>query len=283
MMYDSGLILEGGGMRGVFTAGVLDFFLEKNIDFSNCYGVSAGACHCCSYLSKQPGRAFRVNVDYLDNKNYASVYSLIKTGDFFGVKFVYDEIPKKLDKFDYETFSKYEGKFYCGATNCITGEAEYFQLKDLKKDMLKLVASSSLPLLSRFIRIGGIPYLDGGISDSVPIAKSEEDGNVKNVIVLTRNEGYRKEPNKLIGPMKMKYKKYPAIIEAMKNRHEMYNKEMEYIEQEEKEGRIFVIRPSKPITIGRLEKDREKLTALYNEGVKDAENCYEALMEYLEK
>lgn len=282
-MYNAALILEGGGMRGVFTAGVLDYFLDKEIEFSSCYAVSAGAGHCCSYLSKQRKRAFTVNVSYLKNKNYASLYSLLKTGDFFGAKFVYSEIPKKLNVFDYDTFNKYEGKFFAVATNCITGKAEYLQVKDCRKDMAKIVASSSLPMLSRRIMIKGTPYLDGGISDSVPLLKAQQDGNEKNVVVLTRNEGYRKEPSKMAEIIRRKYKDYPKLAEAMKNRHEMYNKEMDYIEEQERQGKIFVIRPSRPVTIGRLEKNRKKLELLYEEGYKDAEKCGKALMEYLNR
>jgi len=282
-MYNAGLILEGGGMRGAYTAGVLDFFLDNDIEFSRCYGVSAGAGHCCSYVSKQKKRAITVNVSYLENKEYASMHSLITTGDYFGAKFIYKKIPKVLNRFDHETFNSYKGKFYAVATNCITGEPEYLYVKDSRKDMAKVLASSSLPMLSRLIMIDGKPYLDGGVSDSVPLKQSEKDGNVKNIVVLTRNGGYRKKENKLIGIMKLKYKKYPKLIEAMKRRHIMYNDEMDYIEEQEKQGNIFVIRPTKAIEIDRLEKNKEKLLALYEEGYKDASACSEELMGYLNK
>ena len=282
-MYNSALIIEGGGMRGVFAAGVMDFFIDKGIEFSSCYAVSAGAGHCCSFLSKQRKRAFNVNVDYLKNKNYASLYSLIKTGDFFGVDFVYRKIPDELNKYDYDTFDKYEGKFFAVVTNCLTGKAEYLQVKDLRKDMRFVVASSSLPMLSRDVIINNTPYLDGGISDSVPVLRSIKDGNSKNVIILTRNLGYRKKPNKIMPILKKAYRRYPNLIKALERRHIMYNKEMDYIEKLEKEGRVFVIRPTKPVNIGRLEKNRKKLEALYKEGYKDAARLQKELFEYLRK
>jgi len=282
-MYNAGLILEGGGMRGAYTAGVLDFFLDDDIEFSSCYGVSAGAGHCCSYVSKQRKRAITVNVDYLEDRDYASMYSLLKTGDYFGAKFIYKRIPSELNKFDHETFNRYKGKFFAVATNCITGKAEYLQVKNSRKDMAKVLASSSLPMLSRLIMINGTPYLDGGVSDSVPLRQSEKDGNAKNIVVLTRNEGYRKTPNKFVNVMKLKYRKFPELIKAMKRRHIMYNDTMDYIEEQERLGNVFVIRPTKAIEIDRLEKNREKLLALYEEGYKDAAECAVKLMEYLEK
>ena len=282
-MYNAGLILEGGGMRGAYTAGVLDYFLDNDIEFSSCYGVSAGAGHCCSYISKQKKRAITVSVSYLENKEYASMRSLIKTGDYFGAKFIYKKIPSELNKFDHETFNSYKGKFYAAVTNCITGKAEYLLVKDSRRDMAKVVASSSLPLLARVIMIGGKPYLDGGVSDSVPLMQSEKDGNSKNVVILTRNEGYRKEPNKFADVLKVKYRKYPELINAMKRRHVMYNNEMDYIEEQEEKGNVFVIRPTAKMDIGRLEKNREKLLALYEAGYKDAADCSEKMIEYLKK
>lgn len=281
-MYNAGLILEGGGMRGVYTAGVLDFFLDKNIEFSSCYGVSAGSCHACSFLSKQKKRAFSVNVDYLKDKRYASLYSLATTGDYFGAKMAYETIPEKLNLYDYEEFNKYKGKFFAVVTNCETGKAEYFQIKDMKKDINVIRASSSLPLLSRMVNINGRKYLDGGMTDSIPVKKSIEDGNIKNVVILTRDKKYRKSRNKLIRLMKIKYKKYPALVEAMAVRHIKYNKTLDLIEEEKKAGRLYVIRPHRPVEIGRLEKNKDKLTALYEQGYKDGEKHYRRLIKFLE-
>lgn len=283
MIYDSALILEGGGMRGIYTAGVLDFFLDKNIDFKSCYGVSAGACHCCSYLSKQKGRAFKSNVEYLKDKNYCSLYSLIKTGDLFGAEMLYDTIPNKLLPYDYEAFDKNPAKFKAVVTNCSTGKAEYLEITDLHKDIISIRASASLPLLSRIVQIDGREYLDGGIGDPIPVRKSLEDGNVKNVVILTQHHGYKKSPNSLLPLLKRKYKNYPKLINTIESRHINYNDTLAFIEEEKKAGRLFVIQPKEPITIKRIEKDKQKLTKLYNSGYKDAENLYEELLSFLNK
>ena len=280
-MYKGGLVLEGGGMRGVYTAGVLDFFIDKDIYFENTYGVSAGICHACSYLAKQRDRAYRVNVDYLDDKRYASFYSLVTTGDYFGVKMVYEDIPNKLYPFDKKTFEEYEGNLYSVVTNMKTGEAEYIKLKDMDKDIIYVRASSSLPLLARIIKVDGKEYLDGGIADSIPIEKAIKDGNEKNVVVLTQPNGYRKEKNKLLPIMKIKYKKYPNFINSMANRHINYNNSLDKIKEEEEKGNVFVIRPSESLDITRLEKNKYKLEALYNLGYNDAKKAYEKLLNFI--
>lgn len=283
MMYQAGLVLEGGGMRGMYTAGVLDFFLDKGIEFSNCYGVSAGSCHLCSYLSKQKKRAYRVSVKYLKNKNYCSIYSLLKTGDIMGADFCYNRIPNELDIYDYEEFEKYKGKAYAVVTNIENGETEYHRLVDMHKDIQWIRASSSLPLVSRNVEIDGTLYLDGGISDAIPIRKSIEDGNKKNVVVLTKHVGYVRKPTSHLGLLKARYRKYPMVAEIMKKRHETYNETMEFLEEEERKGNIFVLRPQYDSNVGRLEKDKKKLRALYKQGYQDAEKSYEAMKEYLNK
>ncbi len=277
----SGLILEGGGMRGAYTAGVLDFFIDKKIVFENVYGVSAGAANACSYISSQRGRAFSVDVDYLEDKRYASMHSLLTTGDFFGVEMCYDTIPNKLNIYDYEAFDKYSGNFYAVVTNCITGKAEYKLIKDMRKDIISVRASCSLPLMSRNVEIDGIPYLDGGISDSIPIRQARRDGNKKNVIVLTRDISYRKKPNELLPIMKVRYRKYPELVKCIARRHIMYNRTLEYISKLEEKGKAVVIRPSRPVDIGRLEKNRDKLEKLYEEGYQDAQNKYNVLKNFL--
>ena len=283
MMYQAGLVLEGGGMRGMYTAGVLDFFLDKGIEFSNCYGVSAGSCHLCSYLSKQKKRAYRVSVKYLKNKNYCSIYSLLKTGDIMGADFCYNRIPNELDIYDHEEFEKYNGKAYAVVTNIENGETEYHRLVDMHKDIQWIRASSSLPLVSRNVEIDGTLYLDGGISDAIPIRKSIEDGNKKNVVVLTKHVGYVRKPASHLGLLKARYRKYPMVAEIMKKRHETYNETMEFLEEEERKGNIFVLRPQYDSNVGRLEKDKKKLRALYKQGYQDAEKSYEAMKEYLNK
>lgn len=282
-MIKAGLVVEGGGMRGVYSAGVLDFFIEKDLFFENNYGVSAGACHLCSYLAKQYKRAFRVNVDYLDDKRYCSVHSLLKTGNLFGAEMLYDIIPNELDLFDYDTYNKNESNFYAVITDINTGKPEYVKIGDLKKDIIYVRASSSLPLLAQNVKINDKEYLDGGISDSIPIKKSIADGNKKNVVILTRDKTYRKGKNSLMPIMKLKYKKYPNFVKSMADRHIIYNETLDFIKELEKNGEAFVIRPKNPVQIGRTEKNREKLEALYNDGYNDAKDCYEELLKYLGK
>ena len=282
-MIKAGLVVEGGGMRGVYSSGVLDFFIEKDLFFENNYGVSAGACHLCSYLAKQYKRAFRVNVDYLNDKRYCSVHSLLKTGNLFGAEMLYDIIPNELNLFDYDTYNKNESNFYVVITDINTGKPEYVKIGDLKKDIIYVRASSSLPLLAQNVKINDKEYLDGGISDSIPIKKSIADGNKKNVVILTRDNTYRKGKNSLMPIIKLKYKKYPNFVKSMADRYIVYNEILDFIKELEDNGDVFVIRPKKPVNIGRTEKNREKLEALYNDGYNDAKDCYEELLKYLGK
>lgn len=280
-MYQAGLVLEGGGMKGVYTAGVLDFFLEKGIEFSSVYGVSAGACHMCSYLSRQKRRALDVNIDYLDTRRYCSVESLLTTGDLFNVDMCYHLIPEKLYPYDYDAFDRYAGKAFSVATDIETGRPEYFRIRDMKKDIDKIRASASLPLVSRNVKIGGKLYLDGGLSDPIPLQKSILDGNRKNVVVMTKEEGYVRKRASQLGILKARYLRYPKVYELMAGRHVEYNATVEYIERKAAEGQAFVIRPKRVSPVGRIEKDKRKLTALYEEGFRDAANCFEELQNYL--
>lgn len=284
-MYQAGLVLEGGGMRGVYTAGVLDFFIEKGILLSSVYGVSAGACHMCSYLSGQKGRARDVSVDYLDNKMYCSARSLILSGDLFNVDIAYKLIPNYLNPFDHETYHKYQGKAYAVVTNIVTGQPEYLRIRDLKDDIDAIRASASLPLMARNVEIDGKLYLDGGIADPVPIAKSILDGNRKNVVILTKEEGYvRKPTDKLsLALIKARYLKYPKVYELMAQRHVNYNEMLDYLYRQVENGQAYVIRPKHPGKVGRIEKNKENLLALYRQGYEEAADHYESLMEYLGK
>ena len=282
-MYQAGLVLEGGGMRGLFTAGVLDYFIDLGMEFQEVYGVSAGICNACSYLSKQRGRSLRVNTNYLEDPRYCSVESLIKTGDLFGADMLYRIIPDELDPYDYETFQKYPGKAYAVVMNCETGKAEYMRLRRMDKDIQAVRASSSMPMVSRMVEIEGQLYLDGGISDSIPVIQSMRNGNEKNVVVLTRDATYRKTPSRGMAAFRLRYKKYPNLIKQMEYRHVRYNKTLELIEKGRKMGKIFVIQPKKPIEIGRVEKDKEKLRELYEEGYESARDSYEGLMEFLKR
>lgn len=282
-MYQAGLVLEGGGMKGTYTAGVLDYFLEQGIEFSSCYGVSAGAIQMSSFIAGQKGRGLRTTVDYVGDKNYCSFYSLLTTGDFFNADFCYRKIPDELDPVDNETFMKYQGKAYAVLTNIITGKPEYYQLKDLSKDIIAIRASSSLPLLARNVIIDGVPYLDGGISDSVPIRKSIADGNQKNVVVLTKEEGFVRKPSSHTKLIKLLYRKYPKVAENMAKRHTEYNEMMQFLEAEQKAGRVFVIRPKEELAVGRIEKDKEKLHAVYKIGYEDAKRLFPDMETYLNK
>lgn len=281
-MYQAGLVLEGGGMKGVYTAGVLDFFLDKGIDFSAIYGVSAGACHMCSYMSKQRGRALAVNIDYLGDKNYCSVYSLLTTGDLFNANMCYSLIPDYLNPYDHEAFEKYEGRAYSVVTNIVTGRPEYLPITDLRKDIVKIRASASLPMVSRNVEIDGKLYLDGGISDAIPLQKSIIDGNRKNVVIMTKEMGYVRKPATQLPLIKAKYFKFPKVHELMRDRHINYNRQLAYIERQVQNGQAFVIRPKKVSDVGRVEKDVTKLKKLYQEGYNDAAACYEELIAYLE-
>lgn len=281
-MYQAGLVLEGGGMKGIYTAGVLDFFLDKGLEFSSVYGVSAGACHMGSYLSKQRGRALDISIDYLDSKKYCSVESLLTTGDLFNVKMAYHLIPEYLNPYDYAAFDKYEGRAYAVVTNIVTGRPEYLRIRDMKKDIDAIRASASLPLVSRNVKIDGKLYLDGGISDAIPIRKSILDGNKKNVVILTKEEGFVRKPSSHLELMKLRYLKYPKVYELMAERHTVYNETMAFLEQQQENGQAFVIRPKVKSNVGRIEKDAEKLKALYEEGYRDAQECFELLLNYLE-
>lgn len=283
-MYQAGLVLEGGGMKGVYTAGVLDFFLDKGIEFSNIYGVSAGACCMCSFVSKQRGRALDTTVDYLDTKKYCSVESLLTTGDLFNVDMSYRLIPDYLYPYDYETFGKYQGRIYAVVTNIETGKPEYLRIRDMKKDIDMVRASASLPMVSRNVKIGKKIYLDGGISDAIPLQKSILDGNLKNVVIMTKEVGYKRQPASaaMLAALKMRYLRYPKVHELMAERHINYNETLKFIDRQRESGKAFVIRPSKVSEVKRIERDADKLRELYQEGYEDAAANYEALLNYLE-
>ena len=279
----TGLVIEGGGMRGIFAAGVLEYLLDNDIKVDYVIGVSAGACHGCSYVSGQKGRAFAVCTDYMDDPRYGSVQSLLKTGDYFGKKFMYHTIPEELNPVDNESFKKSGIRFEVGVFNCITGESEYPEIKDMFEDVDWIAASASLPLFAKMVDIGGYQYMDGGLSDSIPVKHAQEIGCDKVIVILTRERGYRKAASKSIPLIKAKYKDYPKLIEALKRRHTVYNETLEYIDGEEKKGNVFVIAPVKDLGVGRLEKDRNKLKNAYLEGYYVTESYGDKLKAFLEK
>jgi predicted patatin/cPLA2 family phospholipase len=276
-----GLVLEGGGMRGLYTCGVLEYFMEKDLYFNYIIGVSAGACNAVSYISKQKGRNEKVNINFVKDWRYMSLRNFIFKKSFFGMDFIFDEIPKKHVLFDFETFYKSNCNFKIGVTDCITGKPMYLSKEDIGERFHALRATASLPMLAPIVKYKGHEFLDGGISDSIPILKAIEDGNDKNIIVLTRNKGYRKNPGSFTGLLKIKYRKYPLLIETMIKRYESYNNTLAYIEQLEAEGKAIVIRPSEKVSVGRLEKNTQRLYELLQNGYEDAKNTYERIMEFI--
>lgn len=282
-MYQAGLILEGGGMRGGYTTGVIDAFLDNGIDFSSIYAVSSGACHATSYVSKQYNRAFRISTNYIRDWHYCSVRSLLLTGNLFGTKMLFDRLHNELDLFDYDTFAKYEGNFYAVATCLESGKAAYFPVKreDLAPGIPKVNASSSMPWLAKRVKIEGKHYLDGCIADSIPLAKSEEDGNAKNVVVLTRPRDYRKQPNYLMPVFALRYFMYPHFLKACAVRHTRYNACLAHIAEQEKAGSAFVIAPEDKLPIGVVTHSRKKLEVLYQLGYDDTAKRMDELLAFL--
>lgn len=278
MSVDAGLVLEGGGMRGVYTAGVLEYFLEKEISFPYVIGVSAGAAMAASYLSKQKGRNKRVNIELVKDPRYLSWRNYFKNRQLFGMDFIFDEIPNKLVPFDYDEFFKSKSQFVIGTTDCLTGEPVYLTKEDYGEEMLKAIkASSSLPFIAPEIHFKNRILLDGGISDPIPLGKSQKDGNKRNVVILTRNEGYLKKPSKFHFLVKRKYPEYTGLQRAFADRYRKYNETVEYLREEEKKGNTVVIRPAKPLDVGRIERNPVKLENLYVQGYQDAKLAAERL------
>ena len=282
-MIDGGLVLEGGGMKGLFTAGVLDFLMDKKIMFSSIYGVSAGACHMTSYISGQRGRAFDISVDYLDTRWYCGVPSLLATGNLFNTDIAYGLVPNTLNPFDHEAYEKYEGSAYAVVTDVETGKPEYMRLKSCRgKNMDKLRASASLPLVANMVLVGGRKYLDGGLSDAIPIERSVMSGNDKNLVILTKEVGYVRKPIPAyeLAMLKLRYAAYPQVWRLMQDRDIRYNEQLKFLSQMEKDGKAFVIRPQEKSDTKRIDKNPEHLKKLYNEGYTEAERNYEKLVEY---
>ncbi|AFM41169.1 putative esterase of the alpha-beta hydrolase superfamily [Desulfosporosinus acidiphilus SJ4] len=276
-----GLVLEGGGMRGLYTCGVLEYFMENDLYFNYIIGVSAGACNAVSYISKQRGRNESVIINYAKDWRYMSLRNLLLSKSYFGMDFIFDEIPNKHVAFDFQTFYSSPCDFLVGATDCKTGKPIYLTKEDMGDKFQALRASASLPLISPIVNYKGYQLLDGGISDSIPIRKSIADGNTKNIVVLTRNKGYRKNPAKFTGLIKLVYRKYPFFVETMLNRYKIYNDTLDYIEQLEHDGQVLVIRPSKPLEVGRLEKDPQRLKGLLQNGYIDTKESYERILNFV--
>ena len=263
------LVLEGGGLRGVFTCGVLDCFMDNGIRFPFTVGVSAGACNGLSYMSGQRGRAKASNIDLMDQYHYVGIKYLFTQRCIMDFKLLFEDFPERIIPYDYDTYFSNPDRIVMVTTNCLTGKAEYLEEKKSSTRVMAIVrASSSLPFASPITYVDGVPMLDGGIADSIPVEYAMSQGYEKIVVVLTRNKGYRKKPGTM--PLrKIFYRKYPQLQKALAERNAVYNRTMDLIEKLEEEGRIAVIRPQKPVEVGRMEKDTAKLTALYEEGYEE--------------
>ena len=266
-----GLVLEGGAMRGLFSAGVIDILMENNLLPDGVIGVSAGAAFGCNIKSKQPGRVIRYNKKLAHDWRYASFRSLLTTGDYFGGEYAYHYMPRHLDYFDVETFNNNPMEFWAVCTNVGTGKAVYKRLMEVDDACLEYIrASASMPIAARIVTVEGKKLLDGGIADSIPLRFFQEQGYDRNLVVLTQPANYVKEPNKLMPLMRLWLRRHPRIIRALEQRHIMYNNQLEYVRQEEKKSNTLVLRPEAVLTIGHLSHNPDDMQATYEHGRKVA-------------
>lgn len=278
----TGLVLEGGAMRGMFTAGVTDVLMEHGVTFDGAVGVSAGAVFGCNYKSHQPGRVIRYNLAYCNDRRYASLKNWLRTGDVYSETFCYHEIPEQLDPFDTETFRKSPMEFYVVCTDLRTGSPIYHKCRTGDADDLRwMQASASMPLAARVVKIGPYSLLDGGVADSIPVRFFESIGYRRNVIILTQPKGYEKKKNKLLPLMQARLFRYPAFLAAAADRHERYNETIGYIAMQEEAGTALVIRPPVPLEIGAVERDPIQLRRVYETGRAVAEKQLDRVQEFL--
>ena len=281
-MAKTGLVLEGGGMRGLFTAGILDVLMENNVTFDGVVGVSAGATFGCNFISHQIGRTLRYNMSQRKNPKYMGIRSLIKTGDYVGGEYAYHVLPTKLDVFDFEAFEKNPTEFHVVTTNVRTGEAIYHRIDKVDYTGMEWIrASASMPIISRPVAIGDYEMLDGGIADSIPLRYFESEGFKRNIVILTQPKGFKKKLTKLMPVFKATMRKYPAIIEGMSKRHLMYNRELDYITQQQMAGKCLVICPSATLPIGRTSLNAKKMQHVYDMGRKAGEDNLEAIKKFI--
>ena len=272
---NTALVLEGGGMRGVFTCGVLDYLMDHKISFPYAIGVSAGACNGLSYMSHQRGRGKYSNIDLLAKYKYIGIRPLVKKRGLIDQQLLFHRFPDRILPYNYKAYAENPARFEMVTTDCRTGRACYWEEKHNEKRIIEIVkASSSLPYACPIIYVDGRPMLDGGIVDSIPLLRAYEQGYDKCVVVLTRNKGYRKSTKRVPVPSFI-YKKYPRLRVALRNRNKLYNEQLELVERLEEEGKIIVIRPEKPIVVGRMETSVKKLTDLYNQGYECARKVME--------
>ena len=279
-----GLVLEGGAMRGLWTAGVIDVMMEHDIRPDGLIGVSAGAAFGCNYKSRQIGRAIRYNTRFAKDPRYSGWKSLLKSGNYFNAEFGYHVVPYEYDIFDIETFEKDPLEFTVVCTDVETGAAVYHQMDHVDYDELEwLRASASMPLASKVVEVQGHKLLDGGVSDSIPLEYYEQQGYDRNVVILTQPLGYQKEHNKLMPLMRLALRKYPRFLKALDERHLMYNQELEYVAEAERQGRCLVIRPDGPIPIGHLSHDPQQMRLVYDMGRKVGERYIDRIKEFYNK
>lgn len=284
MSQKKGLVMEGGAMRGLFTAGVLDVLMENDIEFDGAMGVSAGAVFGCNFKSRQLGRSIRYNLRFCDDPRYCSAQSLLRTGDLYGVDFCYNEIPNKLDPFDAQTYKANPMPFYAVCTNVETGKAIHKRLDNGDaKDMQYFRASASMPIVSRIVEVDGYKLLDGGITDSIPLAAMERRGYPRNVVILTQPDGYIKKKSGMLPLIHAAMHQYPNIIRAMEVRHIRYNKQTAYVRAQELAGNTFVIRPPYSLGISRTEHDPAQLRRVYDLGRAQMEQRLRELQEFLDR
>ena len=283
MKQKPGLILEGGAMRGMFTCGVLDVFMENSINFDGAVGVSAGACFGCNIKSGQKGRAIRYNLQFCNDPKYGSMRSLIKSGDYYNADYCYRYVPEEVDIFDRKAFYENPMEFHIVQTDIESGKPLYYLCeKEDSRLMDHIRASASLPFFARIVEIDGKKRMDGGISDSIPLRYFESCGYTKNVVILTQPRGYVKEKTSMLGLIKLKYRKYPNLIKALENRHEMYNETTSYVFEREKQGDVLVICPAEKLPVSRIEHDPKLLKQTYDLGVQAGKQSLEAVKAFLE-
>ena len=278
----TGLVLEGGAMRGLFTAGILDVLLEADVAFDGVVGVSAGAAFGINFVSRQLGRTIRYNKRFAHEWRYCSLRSWLTTGDLFGAEFAYHVVPEQLDPFDCETFEQSKTAYHLVCTDVRTGKAVYQQLNKGGHETYDWVrASASMPMVSKPVRIGEHLLLDGGVADSIPLAFFENEGYERNVVILTQPEGYIKGHNKLMPLMRIALRNYPAMVHALDVRHVMYNQQLELVRQRELEGKALAIRPTEKLDIGHISHDPDEMQAVYDIGRKEGKKQLERIQEFL--
>ena len=278
----TGLVLEGGGMRGLFTAGVMDVMMEQDIRFDGIVGVSAGATFGCNYKSHQPGRVLRYNVRFKDDPRYMGLRSLLRTGDLVGAEFSYHTMPRELDVFDAGTFNSDPTEFHVVCTDVGTGEPVYHRIDVADEEAFDWIrASASMPLVSRPVSLEGRLLLDGGISDSIPLRYFQGQGFLRNVVILTQPKGFFKRKTKLMPLFHLFMRRYPAIVRAMSRRHLMYNDELSYLAEQEQQGDILLIYPQDALPIGRTEQDEAKMRRIYAMGRQKAEEMLPQIKDFL--